>query len=63
MMEFLIVQLFPMYTSLKIIEFSTLPLTIHPEEIILFFTSAPVLYFAGGRSSTLEYTSGYCLKK
>ncbi len=36
---------------------------IHPLETRLFFTFAPGLYFAGGISSILEYTSGYCLKK
>ena len=32
-------------------------------ETRLFLTLAPKLYLAGGKSSTLEYTSGYCLKK
>ena len=45
------------------IEFSTVPLIIQPLDTKLFFTDEPTLYFAGGKSSTFEYISGYCLKK
>ena len=51
--EFLIVQLFPMYTFLNTTESDTLPLTIQPLAIRLFLTFAPGLYLAGAKSSTL----------
>ena len=53
-MEFLITQFFPTNTFLNRIEFSTLLFTIQPLAIRLLRTSDPALYFAGGRSSTLE---------
>ena len=61
--EFLITQLFPTNTSLKRTEFSTVPLIIHPLATRLFFTCAPGLYFAGGRSSIFVLIVGSCLKK
>ena len=54
MIEFLITQLFPTNTFLNSTEFSTVPLMIEPLAIRLFFTQAPGLYFAGGRSLTFE---------
>ena len=61
--EFLIIQPLPMYDLLKRTEFSTVPFMIQPLAISEFDTLAPGLYFAGGKSSTLEYTPGYSTKK
>ena len=62
-MEFLITQLFPTNTSLNRTEFSTTPFTIQPLDIRLFFTTAPGLYFAGGRSSILDLISRLLLEE
>ena len=43
--------------------YTSFPLMILPLPTRQFFTTAPGLYFAGGRSLTLENTSGYSLKK
>ena len=50
----LMVQLLPMKAPLNTTESSTVPFTILPDEIRLLRMFAPTLYFAGGRSSTLE---------
>ena len=47
-------QLFPTNVFLKRIEFSTVPLIMLPLATRLFLTMDPGLYFAGGRSLTLE---------
>lgn len=49
MIEFLMIQLFPTYAFLKRMEFSTVPFKIQPLDTRLFLTTAPGLYFAGGK--------------
>ena len=54
-MEFLITQFSPTNTSLKMTEFSTLPLTMQPLETSEFLTSHPGLYFAGQMTGVEGY--------
>ena len=51
---FFTTQLLPMKTFLNRSEFSTVPFIIEPLPISAFLTFDPGLYFAGGKSSTLE---------
>ena len=59
MIEFLITQLLPTNTFLKIMEFSTVPLMILPLPIRLFLTAAPGLYFAGEVLDVDALTGGF----
>ena len=63
MIEFRMTHPFPILTFWKTIEFSTVPSIMHPLEIKEFFTTAPGLYFAGGKSPDFEKIGGALLRK